>query len=142
MEVATETVKRFPHSSRAHSLKGNVELRMYLLTDALKSYAKAIELDPNDPKAALGFALTLWNADRYADAAKSFEDGARKFPRDAFFLLKYALFLLNAPEERDAEKEARIKALLKKSEELDDSIAETHFQLGNLAIKKTCTTRH
>ncbi len=136
MEVAKETVKRFPSSSRANSLKGSVELRMYLLTDALKSYSKAAELDPNDSKAALGLALTQWNASQNAEAARSFEEGARKFPRDAFFLLKYALFLLNSSEERDAEKEARIKALLKRSEELDDSIAETHFQLGNLAIRE------
>ncbi|PYV32045.1 MAG: hypothetical protein DMG22_14730 [Acidobacteria bacterium] len=134
MEVAKETVKRFPSSSRAYSLEGSVELGMDVLTEAKKSYAKAVELDPNDAKAALGLALTLWNANRYEEAARSFEAGARKFPRDAFFQLKYALFLLNAPEERNAEKEARIKALLKKSEELDDSIAETHFQLGNLAM--------
>jgi tetratricopeptide (TPR) repeat protein len=136
MEVAKETVKRFPSSSRAWSLKGSVELGMDTVTEALKSYAKARELDPNDPKAALGYALTLWNANQYEEAGKSFAEGARKFPRDAFFLLKYAIFLLNSPQELDTEESARIKALLKRSEELDDSIAETHFQLGNLALKE------
>ncbi len=136
MEVAKETVKRFPASARAYCLKGDVESRMYLLADALKSYTKAVDLDPNDPKAALGYAMTLWNANRYAEAAKLFEEGAHKFPRDAFFLLKYALFLLNRPEELDKEKMAEIKALLKKSEELDGSIAETHFQLGLIATRE------
>lgn len=136
MEVARETVKRFPSSSRAYSLKGSIELGMDALTEAQKSYAKAIELGPNDSKAALGLALTQWNASQNAEAARSFEEGARKFPRDAFFLLKYSLFLLNSPEQRDAQKEAQIKALLKKSEDLDDSNAETHFQLGDLAIKE------
>jgi len=136
IEVAKEAVKRFPTSSRAYSLKGSVELKMYLLTDALSSYSKAVQLDPDNPRAALGIALTQWNMDRSEDAAKSFEEGARKFSRDAFFLLKYSLFLLYAPGERDAEQEAKIKALLKRSEELDGSMAETHFQLGNLAMKE------
>lgn len=136
MEVANETLKRFPASSRAYSLKGGIELGMDVLTDAAKSYTKAIELDSNDSQALLGLALTQWNASRDAEAEKSFEAGVRKFPRDAFFELKYALFLLNSPEENDPGRQAQIKALLKKSEELDDSIAETHFQLGNLAMKE------
>jgi len=136
LEVAKEAVKRFPSSSATQSLKGSVELKMYLLTEALKSYSKAVELDSNNPRAALGLALTEWNMDRNDEAAKSFEEGVRKFPNNGFFLLKYALFLLNAPGERDAEAQARIKTLLKKSEELDDSNAETHFQLGNLAMKE------
>lgn len=135
LAVANETVKRFPSISRAYSLKGSVELKMYLLTEALKSYATAVDLDPNDPKAALGLALTQWNANQNEEAARSFEEGARKFPRDAFFLMKHAIFLLNSSDERNAQREARIRVLLKRSEELDDSIAETHFQLGNLAMK-------
>jgi tetratricopeptide (TPR) repeat protein len=136
IEVAKEAVKRFPSSSRTYSLKGSVELKMYLLTDALNSYSKAVELDPKNPRAALGLALTQWNMDRSDEAAKSFEEGARRFPDNAFFLLKYALFLLNASGERDAAQDARIKSLLKKSEALDDTDAETHFQLGNLAMKE------
>jgi tetratricopeptide (TPR) repeat protein len=135
VEVANEAIKRFPASSRAFSLKGSAELKMYLLTEALKSYTKALGLDSNDPKAALGLALTQWNMDHTENATKSFEEGARKFPNDAFFQLKYALFLLNAPGERDAAQNERIKALLKKSVALDDSDAEAHFQLGNLAMK-------
>jgi tetratricopeptide (TPR) repeat protein len=136
MEVANETLKRFAASSRAYSLKGGIELGMDVLTDAKKTYAKAIELDPNNPTALLGLALTQWNASQDAEAEKSFEAGIRKFPGNAFFQLKYALFLLNSPEENEPGRQAQIKALLKKSEELDDSIAETHFQLGNLAIKE------
>jgi len=135
LAVANEAVKRFPSLSRAYSLKGSVELKLYLLTEALKSYSAAIDLDPNDPKAALGLALTQWNANQNEEAAKSFKEGARKFPRDAFFLMKHAIFLLNSSDERNAEREARIRVLLKRSEELDDSIAETHFQLGNLAME-------
>jgi len=136
IEVAKEAVKRFPASSIAYSLKGSVELKMYLLDESLNSYSKAVELDSNNPRAAIGLALTLWNMDRNDEAAKAFAEGARRFPNNAFFLLKYALFLLNAPGERDAQAEAQIKALLKKSEALDGSDFETHFQLGNLAMKE------
>jgi tetratricopeptide (TPR) repeat protein len=136
LEVAKEAVKRFPSSSATQSLKGSVELKMYLLTEALKSYSRAVELDSHNPRAALGLALTQWNMDRNDEAAKSFEEGVRKFPSNDFFLLKYALFLLNAPGERDAAAQARIKSLLRKSAELDGANAETHFQLGNLAMKE------
>jgi tetratricopeptide (TPR) repeat protein len=134
IEVAKEAVKRFPTSSIAYSLKGSVELKMYLLDESLNSYSKAVELDSNNPRAAL--ALTLWNMDRNDETAKAFVEGVRRFPNDAFFLLKYALFLLNAPGERDVQADAQIKALLKKSEALDGSDFETHFQLGNLAMKE------
>jgi tetratricopeptide (TPR) repeat protein len=136
LEVAKEAVKRFPTSSQAYRLKGSVELKMYLLTESLKSYTTATELDPNNSTAALGRALTQWNMDRTEDAAKSFEEGVRKFPDDAFFLLKYALFLLNGPGERDAQAEAKIKDLLRRSNELDGTDPETHYQLGNLAMKE------
>jgi tetratricopeptide (TPR) repeat protein len=136
IEVAKEAVKRFPLSSSVYSMKGSVELKMYLLTEALKSYSTAVELDPNNPRAVLGLALTQWNMDRNDEAEKTFEEGVRKFPQDGFFLLKYALFLLNAPGERGADQVARMKNLLKKSEELDGSMAETHFQLGNLAMSE------
>lgn len=136
LEVAMEAVKRFPASSQAYRLKGSVELKMYRLTEALKSYTTATELDPNNSRAALGLALTQWNMDRSEDAAKSFEEGVRKFPQDAFFLQKYALFLLNAPGERDAQAEAKIKDLLRRSNELDGTDPETHYQLGNLAMKE------
>jgi tetratricopeptide (TPR) repeat protein len=136
LAVAKEAVKRFSTSSQAYRLKGSVELKMYLLTEALKSYTTATELDPNNPRAAMGLALTQWNMDRTDDAAKSFEEGVRKFPDDAFFLLKYALFLLNAPGERDAQAEAKIKELLRRSNALDGTDPETHYQLGNLAMRE------
>jgi tetratricopeptide (TPR) repeat protein len=69
IEVAKEAVKRFPSSSGVYSMKGSVELKMFLLTEALKSYSKAVELDPNNPRAVLGLALTQWNMDRSDDAA-------------------------------------------------------------------------
>ncbi len=136
LEVAEEAVKRFPESSRAYSLKGSSELRMSRLTEALRSYGKAVELDPHDPKAALGLALTYWNASQNADAEKSFVEAARKFPNEALIQLKYAIFLMNSAEEKTPEREAQIKALLKRSEQLDSSNAETHFNLGNIALKE------
>jgi len=135
LEVAKEALKRFPSSSQIYRLKGAAELRMYLLTEALESYTTSTKLDPNNASAALGLALTQWNMDRMDDATKSFEEGLRKFPNDSFFLLKYALFLLNAPGERDAQEDAHIRQLLKKSEDLDNSNAETHYQLGSLALR-------
>ncbi|HEX8871694.1 MAG TPA: tetratricopeptide repeat protein [Candidatus Acidoferrum sp.] len=136
LEVAKETVKRFPLSAQAYRLKGAAELRMSRLSEAQQSYSKAVELDPNDSRPALGLALTLWNASRTDEAGKAFAEGVRKFPKDALFQLKYAIFLLNSSEERTAEQNALIKTLLKRSEELDDSIAETHFDLGNIALKE------
>ncbi len=136
LEVALEAVKRFPSSSRAYSLKGSSELRMSRLTEALQSYRKAVELDSSDPKAALGLALTYWNANQDAMAATAFANAASKSPRDALIQLKYAIFLINSPEQTTPEKAAHIKALLRRSEELDNSIAETHFALGNIAFKE------
>src|SRR5207302_1935820 len=84
IEVAKEAVKRFPSSSGVYSMKGSVELKMYLLTEALKSYSRAVELDPNNARALLGLALTQWNMDRNDEAAKTFEEAIHKFPQDGF----------------------------------------------------------
>ena len=136
LEVAKEAVKRFPASSRARSLQGSAELSTSRLTDATQSYTRAVELDPKDPKAALGLALTYWNANQVTEAAKFFAEAARKFPDEALIQLKYAIFLTNLAEEKTPEREAQIKALLKRSEQLDNSIAETHFNLGNIAVRE------
>ena len=136
LDVALEAVKRFPSSSRAYSMKGASELRMSRLTEAIQSYTKAVELDPKDPKAALGLALTYWNANQDAKAESLFAEYAVKFPRDALIQLKYAIFLINSPEQKTSAKEAQIKAFLQRSEELDNSISETHFNLGNIAVKE------
>jgi len=136
LEVAKEAVKRFPTSSRAFSLKGSAELHMSRLTEALESYKKAVELDPKDSKATVGLALTYWNANQDAEAAKIFAEGVRQFPKDAFLQMKYAIFLINSPEEKTPQREAQIKTLLQRSEELDDSMAETHFHLGNIAVRE------
>ena len=136
LDVAREAVKRFPASSRAYSLKGSAELAMSRLTEALESYSKAVDLDPKDAKAATGLALTYWNANQDAKAAAVFGDAAAKFPQDAFVQLKYAVFLINSPEEKTPQQEAQIKGLLRRAEYLDGSMAETHFDLGNIAVKE------
>lgn len=136
LEVAKEAIKRFPASSRAYSLKGSAELRASRLTEALQSYTKAVALDPKDPKAALGLALTYWNANQTPEAMKAFTEAASKFPNEALIQLKYAIFLIFSPEQKTSELEAQIETLLKRSEQLDGSIAETHFDLGNIAVRQ------
>src|SRR6266851_196663 len=136
LEVGQEAVKRFPASSRAYSLTGAAELQMSRLTEALQSYGKAVELDPQDPKAAMGLALAYWNANQDEKAATAFSKAAAQFPQDAFIQLKYAIFLINSPQQKTPEQEVQIKALLRRAEELDTSIAETHFDLGNIAVKE------
>ena len=136
LEVADEAIKRFPNSSRAWSMKGASELRMSRLTDAEKSYAKAVELGPDDAKAALGLALTYWNASQEDKATAAFSRAAARFPRDALIQLKYAIFLTNSPQPKGDKERQQIKSLLERSEQLDGSIAETHFNLGNIAVQE------
>jgi tetratricopeptide (TPR) repeat protein len=135
LRVATQGVESFPKSARMWSLKGSVELRMSHYPDAITSYSRAYELDPNDAGALLGLGKAREGRGSSAEAAKTFEEGAQKFPRDARFALEYAFLLLRRVDAGDKTAKPRAVEFLHKALAIDPSSAEAHYQLGNLALE-------
>ncbi len=136
LRLARKTSDSFPNSAAAFELQGLVEMGVGQFTDAVRSYSRAVQLDASRPDGILGLAQAQFAAGMSKDAAANFEAGISRFPKDARFKVQYAVALLRQSETGDAPAEARAAHLLRSALALDPSLAEAHYQLGNLALKK------
>ena len=123
----------FPKSSLAFSTEGEVQLRMSQYTDAVQAYRRAIELEPSSLDAQAGLASAQWGAGMRTEAQSSFEILIKQHPRDADLPETYATLLLDSAPDDVAETHAA--ALLKMAVDLDSGRVESHYRLGNLALK-------
>ncbi len=136
LAVANEAVKANPHSYHSHLMKGLTELRMDQYTDAVKSYSRALELDPSNAEANRGLAVAQFAAGMNREALATFERGLSQFPRDAATYQEYGKVLIKLSETGDTTAESRAAELLTSALALDGSLSEPHYYLGNLALKK------
>ncbi|MGH9431647.1 MAG: tetratricopeptide repeat protein [Terriglobia bacterium] len=135
LTVAKRGVVNLPDFAAILDLKGSAELKMSQYTDAIRSYSHVRQLQPTDSEAALGFALAEEGAGMTQQAARAFEQGIREFPRNARYDLEYALMLLGLARAGDRVAGVRGERLLKQAIQLDGSLAEAHYQLGNIALE-------
>ena len=136
LAVANKALERIPASYRAYMLKGLIESRQGDYSNAVTSYNRALELNPEAAEANRGLAKAQLKAGWDQQAMATFESGIKRFPRDALHYQEYALMLLKAADTGDAAAEARGLGLLKKALEIDGSLSESHYQLGNRALAK------
>jgi len=136
LQVARRTTSVFPNSAVAFEWQGSVETAMSQFTDAIGSYNQAMQLDSSRPDALLGLAQAQSGAGMSKDANANFESGLTKFPKDTRFKVRYAALLLKQSEGGDASVDGRAEQLLRSALALDPSLAEAHYQLGNLALKQ------
>jgi tetratricopeptide (TPR) repeat protein len=136
LQLARKTTGIFPNSAPALELQGLVETEMGQFTDAVRSYTRAVQLDPSRPDGVLGLAQAQFAAGMSKDAEGNFEAGIRRFPKEARFREQYAVALLRQSETGDAQAESRAEELLRSALALDPALPGAHYQLGNLALKK------
>jgi Flp pilus assembly protein TadD len=135
LELARRTAEAFPRSEPANRDQGMVEMKMNQFTDAVRSYSRAVELNPKSLDAAVGLASAKWAAGMRAQAEAEFQALLTQHPREATVYEAYATSLLNGGD--DTSIQDRAEVLLKKAIELDSSRAESHYQLGMLALKRS-----
>jgi tetratricopeptide (TPR) repeat protein len=136
LQTARRGTHTFPRSAATFEFQGLVEMEMGQFMDAVRSYGQAVKLDPSHPGGILGLAQAQFAAGMSKDAATNFETGIRQFPKDARFKAQYGAALLKQSETGDVLAETRAEQLLRSALEVDQSLAEAHYQLGNLALKK------
>jgi tetratricopeptide (TPR) repeat protein len=136
LQIARRTTSAFPNSANAFEWQGSVETAMSQFTDAIGSYTQAIQLDSSRSNGLLGLAEAQSSAGMSKEADASFESGLKKFPKDPRFKALYAVLLLKQSESGDVPADSRAKQLLRDALALDPSLAEAHYQLGNLALKQ------
>jgi tetratricopeptide (TPR) repeat protein len=141
LALGKETATKFPGSYRALMLRGTAEAGMGYLTDALKSYGRAAELNPGSPEANYDLAIIQSIAGFGKQALETLERGIKKFPRDAPHFEEYAALEIQRGEGGDAGAEARAYEALHRALSLDNRLAQAHFLLGKLELKNNRTTQ-
>jgi tetratricopeptide (TPR) repeat protein len=137
LEAANKMAALFPASASALRTQAHVLLKVSQYTDAVRAYRRAIELDPSSLDAQIGLASAQWGAGMRFDARSGFERLIKQHPRDAAIYETYASLLLDSAP--DNASETRAGVLLKTAVNLDATRAESHFRLGNLALKNEAT---
>ena len=132
--AAKKAIAAAPDSYQAHRWKGFIETKLHYSLEAIKSYSRAVEIKPNAADALLGLAGAQMSEGKLQDAQATFQKGIERFPRDALFRQEYGRMLILWGN-RDTDTESRAVALLKEALALDGTLAESHFQLGKLAMR-------
>jgi tetratricopeptide (TPR) repeat protein len=112
---------------------GLFETRNQQNLKAVAAYRRALELDPESAEASTGLGMAQSSAGLLADAQATFEAGVKRFPTDAMHRQAYGV-LLSKMAETGAAGKARAIEMLESALKLDPSLAEAHYQLGNLAL--------
>ena len=134
IELTRRTTNAFPDSSQALLLRGSVELAATLFSDAVDSFSRTLQLDPASPDATLGLARAQFGAGMTQQARATLERAISDFPRNAPFELELAQLLLKEAETGDERAGTRAEQLLNSAVALDDTLAEAHYQLGELTL--------
>jgi Flp pilus assembly protein TadD len=135
LALGKETAGKFPSSYQALMLRGMAEADLGYLTDALKSFRRAVELKPDSPQANYDLAVIQSIGGFGHDALETLQRGIKKFPRDAPHFQEYASLEIQQAEAGDAGAEARAYDALHKALLLDGRLARAHLLLGRLELK-------
>jgi Tfp pilus assembly protein PilF len=136
LELAKRTANAFPASSRAFVLKGQVELQVTQFSDAVDSFAHAMQLDAENPDATVGLARAQTGAGIVDRAKTTLEAAIVRFPEKARFEVELAQLLLKDAETGNNGAEARAEQLLNSAVARDDTLVEAHYQLAGLALRR------
>ena len=131
--LARDTVQRFPDSAAAHQMLGLFEMRNQQNVAAVAAYKRALELAPESAEASTGLGVAQTMAGLIADAVRTFEAGIANWPSDAMHYQAYGVLLLRMAETGGAS-EPQAASMLRKALELNPSLPEAHYQLGQIAF--------
>lgn len=131
--LAQDTARRFSESAPAQQMLGLFAARNQQNVAAVKAYQRALALAPEANEISVGLGIAQTMAGQLPDAVRTFEAGIRKWPSDAMHYQAYGVLLLRMAETGAAAEERGIQ-MLSKALELDPSLTEAHYRLGNLAL--------
>jgi tetratricopeptide (TPR) repeat protein len=138
LELAKRTVNAFPDSSEALRLLASIELATEQFKNAERIYSRSLTLDPKSTEGILGLAKAQIGAGMDKQARTTLESAMRQSPGTAAFELELALVLLKEKEGANGNGglDARAEQLLQSAAKHDPTLAETHSQLGEIALHR------
>lgn len=131
--LARQTVARSPQSSSAHLMLGLFLARNQQNLAAVDAYRRALVLDPLSAEASVGLGIAQFSAGLTREAQATFEAGIQAFPRDAIHRQAYGVMLMKMAESGEVPP-SRGAGMLASALEIDETLAEARYQLGNLAL--------
>ena len=134
LQAVDQGVEQLPASARLLETRGFVQAKLDYTREAIQSYARALELDPGSAKAHLGMGVSQRLAGNTRQAGEIFQRGIRQFPLNASFYQEYGLLLAKAGDSGDEAARTRSAELLRKALDLDASLVEPRYQLGQMAL--------
>ena len=136
MELAQRMAKAFPDSSRVFASKGSIELGAGDFTDAVSSFTRAAQLEPASSDATIGLARAQANAGMPEQAKATLDSAIGRFHEKARFELELGQVLLKEAETGNKGAEVRAEQLLNSAVAHDSRLAEAHYELGDLALRR------
>jgi len=136
LETSQKATQRFPRVAELFEVKGVAETVLLLTADAIRSFQRALELNPSSPRASLGLAVARSAAGLAEEAERSFQRGLERFPMDALHYQEYGLMLLKRVASGEREVEAQAVLLLKKALTLNNELSDAHYQLGQIELRQ------
>ncbi len=131
--LARQTAARSPQSPSAQLMLGLFLARNQQNLAAVDAYRRALALDPQSAEASVGLGIAQAGAGLTREAQATFQAGIQAFPRDAIHRQAYGVLLVKMAESGDAPP-LRAGEMLASALQIDPTLAEAHYQLGNLAL--------
>jgi tetratricopeptide (TPR) repeat protein len=134
IDVFRTATQRYPDSAREFIGLGMTLYARGLYEDAVQALLHAADIDPSDPRCYLFLSRAYDSSPTQADQViHRFQQYAQKQPANALAQFYYAMSLWKGKRAEGATVDfTQVEDLLKKSIALDGSLAQSHFQLGNL----------
>lgn len=137
LEAVDKAVQVEPNSYAAYHAKGLVEMKQHDYLAAVNSFTRAVELNRSAPEPLLDLAEAEAAAGEFDKASAVLEKSIKKHPEQAQFYYQYALILLYHSRSSDQTRsQSKATDLLQRALALDDSIAEAHYELGNIWLNQ------
>jgi Flp pilus assembly protein TadD len=131
--VAKQGLERLPTSFRICVLQGDVESGAALFADAVNSYLRARELRPDAPELTRKLSNAQARAGLAEEAIVTCKEGLKRFPKDALNYQECGILSLHLAASAKVTEEEAV-SLLKAALALDGSLANSHHELGRLAL--------
>ncbi len=133
MQIAVNAAERFSDEARVFQMLGYFQAKLQLNRDAVRSYSRALQLDPSSSEASVGLGTAQFSAGMENESVRTLEAGLVRFPNDANHYQALGVVLTRLSEEGQ-DTQARAQSLFQKALQIDGTLPEAHYELGVAAL--------
>ncbi len=131
--IATRAAGRFPNSALSQQMAGFFAWQLERNVEAVEFYERALELDPGSADANVGLGIAQTKAGMTGEATRTLEAGIRRFSWHGPHYEAFGVLLAQLADAGEAPR-SRAVAMFESALKLDNSLPESHYRLGNMAL--------